>query len=73
MIFDGTDYMIDRGQVKHCISGGWSSECNLPVSSHGGPRMLDVVVDGCLGETLLCYCQDGTVFQKRHNCGWSRR
>lgn len=69
MTFDGTEYTIERGVVKHRVSGGWTSEGNLPTDSHGGARSLDVV-----GGKLIVYCGDGTEYEKRGSShGWSRR
>lgn len=69
MYFDGNEYTIERGVVKHKVSGGWSSENNLPTSDHGGARMLDVA-DG----RLIVYCADGTEYEKKGKShGWCRR
>lgn len=70
MKFDGNDYTIDKGVVKHAVgASGWGSEPNLPTAQHGGARSLDVA-----GGILVVTCEDGTQYTKRgRSHGWTKK
>lgn len=69
MIFEGIEYTIEKGVVKHKVSGGWAPENNLPTNDHKGAKSLDVVAG-----QLIVYCADGTEYLKRGKShGWIKR